>query len=126
MTTKKLQFDIHYSERVCGNALFALNSFEKGEVLFILSGKIFNSPTRLTIEIGKDQHIFDKFGIYMNHSSYPSTEINGKRVIALRKINKGEEITFDYNNSETKCVATFIDFDSGLLVEGKMGKYKNK
>lgn len=122
MTTRKVQFNILFSERVCGNALFALNSYEKGETLFFLSGKIFNSPTRLTIEIGENRHIFDKFGIYMNHSSNPSTEIKGKRVVATQKISKGDEITFDYNNSETKCVATFIDSESGFLVEGKMGK----
>jgi len=41
-------------------------------------------------------------GDYLNHSCEPNCGINGKlKVVAMRDIKKGEEITFDYAMSES-------------------------
>lgn len=107
-----------YSERVNGKALFTQQSFKKGDLVFVLSGEVLEKPTKYSIEINRDQHIIDKFGVYMNHSSTPTTKIVGPMVIAARDIKENEELNFDYNATETKCVAPFVDLESGLLIAG--------
>jgi len=111
-------FYIEYSERIKGQALFAKHAYKKGDVLYTLIGKISTVPTKYTIEIGTDLHILDKFGYYMNHSSTPSIYIHNRQIIALKHIDIDDEITFDYNKNETKCVSPFYDLDNNILVTG--------
>lgn len=107
-----------YCERVGGKALFTQQPFLEGDLVHILSGKVTDKPTKYSIEIGRDQHIMDDFGQFMNHSSSPTTKIIGTMVIAVKDIKEYEEINFDYNVSETKCVAPFIDLESGNNIVG--------
>tara|TARA_Y100000590_G_C15548474_1_gene949914 strand:- start:62 stop:400 length:339 start_codon:yes stop_codon:yes gene_type:complete len=96
--------EVKFSKRVQGKALFSKKKYSKGSIIFTLEGKILDKPNKYTIEIGKDKHIIDKYGIYMNHSFTPSTKIDGKNIIALKDINIGDELHFNYNNNET-CMA---------------------
>lgn len=41
----------------------------------------------------------------MNHSSTPSIYIHNRQIVALKNIDIDDEITFDYNKNETKCVS---------------------
>ena len=108
---------IKFSQRVDGNALYSENNYKKGEVIFILEGEILDKPNKYTIEIEKDKHILDKWGIYMNHSFSPSTEISGNKVIALIDIVPGIEVNFNYNLNETSMTCPFIT-NEGLQVSG--------
>ena len=36
--------------------------------IYKLKGVIYKEPSRTTIEIGKNKHIDDEYGIFMNHS----------------------------------------------------------
>jgi len=112
-------FYIEYSARIKGQALFANKAFKEGDVIYTLIGEISTVPTKYTIEIDTDLHILDKFGYYMNHSSSPSTYIHNRQVIALINIYKDDEITFDYNKNETKCISPFFDLETNILVKGK-------
>ena len=40
-------------------------------------------------------------------SFQPNTKIDGKNVVALRDINKGEELHFNYNDNETSMTCPF-------------------
>jgi hypothetical protein len=97
--------------------LFALIHFAKDQVVFVLDGKIYNSPTRESIHVGNGVHIHDDYGAYINHSFDPSTRIEGRFVIAIKEINVGDEITFNYNASEINMACPFtVD---GIEVKGK-------
>jgi len=48
-------------------SLFATKNYNKGEIVHILSGDIYDKPKRESIHIGNNKHIYNKFGIYINH-----------------------------------------------------------
>lgn len=100
--------------------LYATQSYVKGQIVFVLSGKIFSNPTRETIYVGNGIHVHDPFGIYINHSFSPSVRIDSYNVIAARDINDGDEITFDYNQNEIQMASPF--YSNGILVCGKVTK----
>ena len=87
--------EIRYCKRVQGNGLFSTKSHNKNEVVFKLDGEILKNPNRYSIHIGNNQHIIDKYGVYMNHSFEPTTKIVEKDVIALVDINSGDELNFN-------------------------------
>ena len=99
--------EIKYSERVNGEALFSLRTHKINDTVFVLYGEIEKNPTKYTIEISKTEHILDKWGIYMNHSFNPTTQIVGRNVIAVCDINIGDELNFNYNVSETNMATPF-------------------
>ena len=99
--------------------LFSDTSYNKDNIIHELSGSIYNKPSRTTIEIGKNKHIDDHFGIYMNHSFNPNCIIKDECIIAYNDISVGEELTFDYNASETHMACPFIDNETKKEVKGK-------
>lgn len=96
--------------------LFALRHFLQGEVVFVLDGKTFDHPTRESIHVGNGVHIHDEYGAYINHSFKPSTKIVGRFITAIKEINCGDEITFNYNESEINMASPFIA--DGIVVKG--------
>jgi len=113
-------FISHY-DRVGGKALFTRAEIKAGDIVHRLRGSVSKTASRESIEIGPNQHITDPFGIYMNHSSKPTTYIDGRNVVATRDLYPGEEINFDYNASETNVVSRFIDQETGIEVRGCLG-----
>jgi SET domain-containing protein len=99
--------EVKFNSEINGNGLYATKSYQKGEVVFTLSGEIFDKPTRESIYIGDNMHILDKNGMYINHSFNPSTYINKYNVIACIDIKPGDEITFDYNKNEINMACPF-------------------
>jgi hypothetical protein len=97
--------------------LYSTSYFAIGDLIFVLSGPEYDKPTRETIHVGHNVHIHDKFGEYMNHSFDPTTYINGCFVIAAKNINKGDELTYNYNLTEINMACPF-ELD-GQLVCGK-------
>lgn len=110
--------DFEIKNSVIGErGLFALKSYSAGETIFVLNGKILERPTRESIHIGNGMHIDDKYGKYINHSFLPTVWIDGKNVRALKEINCGDEITFDYNQSEINMACPFVA--NGIKVIGR-------
>jgi len=99
-----------------GKGLYSLNEHNCGDIIYILSGSITNIPSKYTIHIGNGKHILDKYGSYMNHSNDANTKIVGLSVIATKKININDEVTFDYNESELTLVEPF--YSEGIYVCG--------
>ena len=106
--------EIKFCDRINGKGLFAKEKYTKRELIFTLDGPIKNEPDKYSIEIGVDQHITDKYGVYMNHSFKPTTKILGKKVIALTNINIGDELNFNYNDNESNMASPF-DTDEGYV-----------
>ena len=99
--------EILQSRIVDGKGLFVKNSFKKGDVVFVLKGEIFDHPTRESINIGNNEHIYDEYGIFINHSFEPSVCIQHTNVVALHDIECGGEISFNYNDSEINMSDVF-------------------
>jgi hypothetical protein len=110
--------EIRDSNIINGKGLFTTKSFEKGDILFVLTGKIYSEPLRETIFIGNNEHIYDEYGIFINHSFTPNIVIENKNVVALINIKADEEVAFNYNDSEPKMAAPFSL--NGVIVEGNM------
>ena len=97
--------------------LFSTKDYKKGDLIHILSGKIFNKPSRETIHIGDNKHIYDKFGIYINHSFNPNIYVSGYKLIALCDIKVNDELFFNYNTTEINMANPF--YIDNILVSGK-------
>jgi SET domain-containing protein len=97
--------------------LYSKNFYQKFTTIFQLEGDIVNQPTRESIHIGNNQHIIDKYGSFMNHSFYPNCKIIGKNVVAIKDIHIGDELTFNYNDSEIEMANPFEI--NGKIVNGK-------
>jgi SET domain-containing protein len=62
-------------------------------------------------------HVIDEYGKYINHSFDPNTNIVHNTVVAIKPIQKHDEITFDYTASECNIAEPF-EFE-GRMVETK-------
>ena len=102
-----------------GYGLYATKLYKMDEIVFKLDGEEYDHPTRETIYIGNNKHIYDKHGMYINHSFEPTTYINESCVIAKININEGDELTFNYNDNE-------IDMANPFYVDGQLVCGKNK
>ncbi len=60
--------------------------YTKGERVHTLIGEIYDKPTRETICIGYDRHIYDNYGIFINHSFNPNIYIYITVKLLLYKI----------------------------------------
>lgn len=92
-----------------------LVSFKKGEKVKALQGSMQEERDKYTIETPKG-HVLDSVGMYMNHSFSPTCEIQGMYVVALRDLEVGTEITFNYLENESEISRPFIDKSTGRSV----------
>lgn len=100
-----------------GKGLFSTQNYNKGDIIYTLTGEIYDKPTRETIYIGNNQHIYDMYGIFINHSFTPNICINNSNLVALFDIKKDDEIMFNYNDNEINMANPFYSNDT--LVCGK-------
>lgn len=102
-------FEIRES-KICGLGVFAIKDFSKDEYISSLGNKVISVVDPFTMDselykhafpIGKDKNQFTYIvsspAIHLNHSCTPNAGIrNNNELIAIKKINKGEEIVVDY------------------------------
>jgi len=101
--------------------LFAVGSFAPGVPVISISGEVTSRPTRYSIQIGRSRHI-DIPGAaalspsrlralypwrFLNHSCRPNAVLRGREFVALRPIEPGDEVTFDYNTTEYEMAEPF-------------------
>lgn len=108
--------EIKNSKITLDKGLFATKKYKLGEIVHVLDGKIFDYPTRETIHIGNNKHIYDEYGIFINHSFNPNIIIDKNKMIALKDIDIDEELSFNYNDSEINMANKF--YVNGVLVCG--------
>jgi len=86
-----------------GNGLFAKKLIKKGSIIFHFDGKIgddtHTNPESLQIDEDKFLESTLKFDDFLNHSCEPNCYIDWRNLnlVALRDIQIGEELSFDYN-----------------------------
>lgn len=77
-------------------------------------------PGRETVHIGNNSHILDsKYGVFLNHSFNPTCRIESRNVVANVDIKVGDEITFNYNETELEVADPF--WSDGKYVCGQKG-----
>jgi hypothetical protein len=96
-------------------AFFAQRKYEPGHVVCDFSaGKMMSRPTYLTVQVGIDQHIMlqPEHLQYINHSCDPNVffDTHAMKVIALKPIAEGDEMTFFYPSTEWDMVQPFKCF----------------
>jgi hypothetical protein len=94
------------------NALFALQSFQPGEVIAeFWAGTIAAEPTYLTVQVDVGKHITlqPEFLQYINQSCDPNVffDTTLMQLVALRELNPGDEMTFFYPSTEWKMTQSF-------------------
>ena len=99
-----------------GQGLFVTKNIKKGEIVFTLVGEIFILPTRETIHIGNNKHIYDEYGKFINHSFTPNIYIDNVDVVALVDIAADDEVMFNYNDTEINMACPF--YANNKLVNG--------
>ncbi len=94
------------------NVLFALRSFQPGEVIADFSaGTISAEPTYLTVQVGNHKHITlqPEFLQYINHSCDPNVffDTTTLQLVALKNIQEQDEFCFFYPSAEWKMTQSF-------------------
>jgi hypothetical protein len=94
------------------NALFTLRSYKPGEVIAdFWPGTIAAEPTYLTVQVGVRRHITlqPEFLQYINHSCDPNVffDTTSMKLVALKELQKEEEMTFFYPSTEWKMTQSF-------------------
>lgn len=92
-----------------GKGVFAARRVFPGDLVFDYEGKeqwIWDIPEDLwqyTFQVGYDRYVLPEkgsVGWYLNHSCDPNCVIMRRtRIVALRTIEVGEEVTFDYSTN---------------------------
>ena len=98
-------------------ALLTDRQIGKDEIVLVLRGEIIGQPTKYSIQIGEHKHLepyTDPQDIrslirFLNHSCDPSAYINfdDLTVRALRNLDPGEEVSFNYNTTEYEMANPF-------------------
>ena len=96
-------------------AFFAQRSYEPGDVVAdFAAGKVKSKPTYLTVQVDLDKHIMlqPEHLQYINHSCDPNVffDTHRMKVVALKKIAEGDEMTFFYPSTEWNMVQPFKCF----------------
>ena len=129
--------DVYYKETNMGVGVFAGRDFRQGEVIVSSTGNVVRFQLEHSIQVGWTRHLdADPPARYLNHSCQPNV---GARTnpegladfVALRNIQQGEEITFDYAMTEYTHYPRSDksqDFDLTCLCEqprcrGRLGYY---
>ena len=94
------------------NALFLNRSYCAGEEIAAFSaGTISAEPTYLTVQVGIGKHITlqPEFLQYINHSCDPNVffDTTTMKLVALKDLDAGEELTFFYPSTEWKMTQPF-------------------
>jgi uncharacterized protein len=99
------------SSSIDGRGIFLTRDVKKDETIFLFSGEEqivtsghwFQKPNSL--QIGYAKWLVPKkgsVGNFLNHCCSPSSGVKGKnRIVAMRDLQKGEEVTIDYSLTET-------------------------
>ena len=108
-----------------GKGLYSTKKYGKGNIVLILKGNYFSEPTRTSIQIG-DKHLESWEGGHVNHHCLPNTKVVVEQgefnlmhyLVAIKDIEIGQQITFDYETTEKKLSNPFRCKCHGKLIEG--------
>ena len=94
-----------------GEGLISHTEFEPGQVVFSFTGEMTNEITQYTLQVRPGLHIHDPFVMgKVLHSCDPNTGCDMEKLtfFARKKINSGDIITMDYEQTEDVLFKAFI------------------
>ena len=100
-------------------ATYARFAFALGELVYTVRGEASATRTRESIEVGPGQHVEDAYALYLNHSFTPNLRLEERRMYALENIAEGEELTFNYLETESEIASPFVCHDTGRTVDSE-------
>lgn len=117
-----------------GNSIFAIEPIKKGELVAVFGGVVYEWETfihlpeierSLCIQV-EDRHFLVPRpigkGDYVNHSCNPNAGLSGQiGLVAMRDIEIGEEVCFDYAMSDTMAYDEFECLCGATTCRGKVG-----
>ena len=95
-----LRYEVRKS-RIHGRGLFAKKVFKKGDLIGIYEGPLTKGHGAYVLytydDDGNEVRIAGKGTLrFVNHSSKPNADFWGDELYATKRINPGDEITFNY------------------------------
>lgn len=102
-----------------GSGLWCDEDVASGCVVIEFDGDVSPDPARYSVQVGIDEHVHpDEDAVasrdltrfrwrFLNHSCAPTCRVDGRRLVALRELAAGEELTFDYNATEWDLAEPF-------------------
>ena len=101
--------------------IYASDHYNNEDRICELEGPELPIADRYTIQIDKRVHlnVIEPYR-YMNHHCSPSVKIEGKIMTAIKDIEPGDEITFDYNTTEDVLACPFDCKCCGKKIRGRM------
>lgn len=107
-------------ERQGMKGLFTNRKIFEGETIIQIVGETLEHPTRTSVQIKSGKHIDVKApAMYINHSCSGNIELKALEFVALKDIEPGEEITFNYNENEDELAHPFKCRKCNQQVKGK-------
>jgi len=114
----------------------AAGAIDAGETILTVDGVLSPVPSRFSIQIARDQHVEPGPGgdpvameryqwRFLNHSCAPSAYLRGRALIALRPLQAGEEVTFDYHTTEWDMASPFACLCGARQCVGKVRGFKH-
>jgi len=102
--------------------LFSTEDGEIGRLIYTFNPQYVEQPTRTSIQCD-GKHFEDGIGRYLNHHCEPNTSIasdnRGVHLVAIDFIKKNDELTFNYNTTESMLANPFRCKCHGYLIRGK-------
>ncbi len=90
-----------------------------GDVITTFEGVVVKKPSRYSIQLGESDHLsvpgdpelpelLDKYPwCFLNHHCDPNAVVRGRSLVALRPIERMDEVTFNYNTTESDMASPF-------------------
>ncbi|MBI2252042.1 MAG: SET domain-containing protein [Armatimonadetes bacterium] len=111
-----------------GKGLFADYKIKKGEILIRFGNEISETPAKTSIQINEREYLegIESTNAFLNHSCEPNSYIDFERFYlrALRNIEKGEEITYNYCTTEYDLYEKFICLCGSPKCYGRIKGFK--
>ena len=123
---------VDHAGGVMGAAAVAARRANPGDVLMTIresDAEVRTEPSKFTIHIGRGRHLYAESVMRMNHSFEPTIRLELPAqhtddadallvLVADRKIEPGDPITFDYNTTEWEMAEPFACAGTGRQVRG--------
>ncbi|KAI9914459.1 hypothetical protein PsorP6_008118 [Peronosclerospora sorghi] len=112
-------------------SVVAGQKFEKTDLIASVFGTLYSKPTRFTVQISPDKHMAFTGGLeFLNHSCNPNTRIDVSEheakvsFVAIKSIQHGEPLSFDYSTSEWDMDEKFECHCGAPTCQGHVGGAK--
>lgn len=131
ISASKLNSHVTIQQTVKGRGVFAIRKFAQGETV-VVGIQIEEVPERTIYSLQMDFNLhvnLDEPACVINHSCDPNTgvrnnQFGGYDFVALRDIEAGEEITFDYETTEYESISVSRCLCKSLSCRGKTLGFK--